>query len=194
MFYTNSPKFVCLLITLMISITMRSQDTKDAIILYNTKPVLAEITTNGDVNKIIREEPDFLKGFTLKIQDYGQFLAQQDAGKSSKETLGITSQTNSKPQVFNDFLNIPFDDDYATLTDNAIKKLDETIKFLKENKIKKVILRTLSVNKNDIINTNRLNSIKTYFKIRGASLDVIFENLTGLVDVDEVRISVIQEL
>jgi hypothetical protein len=173
---------------------MRSQDTKDAIILYNTKPVLAEITTNGDVNKIIREEPDFLKGFTLKIQDYGQFLAQQDAGKSSKETLGITSQTNSKPQVFNDFLNIPFDDDYATLTDNAIKKLDETIKFLKENKIKKVILRTLSVNKNDIINTNRLNSIKTYFKIRGASLDVIFENLTGLVDVDEVRISVIQEL
>ncbi|MBL0099716.1 MAG: hypothetical protein IPP49_06395 [Saprospiraceae bacterium] len=91
MYNTDFPRFVLLLVIVFSGITLKSQTTKEAVILYNSKPVLAEITTEGSVNKIISEEPDFLKGFTLKVMDYGQVVADQQnkANKPSNPVVSI---------------------------------------------------------------------------------------------------------
>ena len=59
-----------------IGYTIYSQESKEAVILYNTKPVLAEITKDGSVLQIVRDEPDFLEGFTLEVPDYVKHLGE----------------------------------------------------------------------------------------------------------------------
>ena len=137
MLSTNFPRFVLMLIITMVSLSLSSQNSKEVVILYNTKPVLAEVTPSGNVNKIIRDEPDFLQGFTLLIQDYGQFIAKQDTKKSDKDE--VISVKQSFVAESNDFLNIPFESGFATLTDKAIERLDEAIKYFKTNPDQKII-------------------------------------------------------
>lgn len=188
MLSTSSPRFVLMLVLTMISLSLYSQNTKEAVILYNTKPVLAEITQSGNVNKIIRDEPDFLKGFTLMIQDYGQFVADQEKKKSGADNVTPVAQTEFIEKA--DFLNIPFETGFATLTDKAIEKLDDAIKFFRKNPGQKIVLRTLSKNSDSILSLNRINSIRTYLRIKGLSPDIVrFETLTGDADLDEVKIT-----
>ncbi|MBK8516407.1 MAG: hypothetical protein IPL55_09025 [Saprospiraceae bacterium] len=185
MLNTNSPRFVLMLIIMMVGLSLNSQ-TKEAVILYNTKPVLAEITLTGNVNKIIKDEPDFLDGFTLKVQDYGQFISSEPQITDGKTTTAVLMNVPES----SDFLNIPFESGYATLSDDAITKLDKLVNYLKLNTGQKLIMRTLSKFADSALNTNRLNSIKTYLKIKGLSPDSIrFETLSGNVDVNEVKIS-----
>ena len=80
---TNFPQILLVFIAMFSQEFAFGQATKEAVILYNSLPVKAEITTDGNVNRIISEEPDFLKGFTLKVQDYGQFVAQTEAPKKN---------------------------------------------------------------------------------------------------------------
>ncbi len=188
MLSTNFPRFVLMLIITMVSLSLSSQNTKEVVILYNTKPVLAEVTPTGNVNKIIRDEPDFLQGFTLLIQDYGQFIAKQDTKKSDKDE--VISVNQSFVAESNDFLNIPFESGFATLTDKAIERLDEAIKYFKTNPDQKIILRTLSKNADSVLSLNRINSIRTYLRIKGLSPDIVkFETLAGDADLDEVKIT-----
>ena len=87
MTYTNFPRFVFLLSIIMVGNTLHSQSTKEAVILYNSQAVLAQITKDGEVKEIIQDEPDYLKGFTIKIQDYGQFVANQQTMKSDQKVV-----------------------------------------------------------------------------------------------------------
>ena len=185
---TSFPRFVLMLFITMSSLSLYSQNTKEAVILYNTKPVLAEITISGDVNKIIRDEPDFLKGFTLLIQDYGQFVAKQENIKSVSQSMTVVSEIETTK--ISDFMNIPFETGFATLTDKAIERLDEAIKLFRTSDGQKIVLRTLSKNTNSILSLNRINSIRTYLRIKGLSPDIVrFETLTGDADLNEVKIT-----
>jgi outer membrane protein OmpA-like peptidoglycan-associated protein len=183
---TNFPRFVIMLTTMGISLFVSAQTTKEVVILYNSKPVLAEVTIGGDVTKIIKDDPDFLKGFTLSIQDYGQFIAQnKDITPESIKPPQSTVHTLASDQL----KTIPFDAGYATLSDLAISKLDEVVYYLRKNPESKIVLRTLSIQNEALINKNRLNSVKTYLKIRGIDTSRIsFESLVGDRNADEIKV------
>lgn len=191
MFNTNSPRFVSLIAGLILCTAAVAQENKEAVILYNTQPVRAEITPSGEVVKVVSQEPDFLKGFTLKIPDYAQYVAQAQATEATPATPAPSSQAYSIDS--HDNIIVPFDPGFATLSDKAISKLDQVIKILNAEKKTLAMVRTFSVISESPLNRNRTNSITSYFKIRGVDPSrCLFENLTGDRNFDEVNISFIR--
>ncbi len=190
MTYTNFPRFVFLLSIIMVGNTLHSQSTKEAVILYNSQAVLAQITKDGEVKEIIQDEPDYLKGFTIKIQDYGQFVANQQTMKSDQKVVLPSVKTFS--EIDDNYISVPFESGYATLSDLAISRLDEVIGELRKSPSARVIIRTLSTKKDALIDKNRINSVRTYFKIRGIAQERLsYETLSGDRDIDEVKINYI---
>lgn len=191
MLSTNFPRFVLLMISAVFSLSVQAQTTKEAVILYNSQPVRAKIASDGEVISIIRDEPDYLKGFVLKIQDYGQFLVDQQQIKT-EETQAVSETTanqTSKPA----HIVVPFESDFAILSDLAITRLDSVVQHLKENPYSKVVIRTLSTIEESLVDKNRLNSIRTYLKIRGIAHErITYETLGGDRDVNEVTIEFIK--
>jgi len=181
---------VLLLTIAFVSNALHAQATKEAVILYNSQPVKAEINNDGEVLRIISDEPDYLNGFTLKIQDYGQFISELNkSGTVDPSKSGIHQFLLEESD---DFISVPFDHGFATLSDPAIKKLDEVISYLKSNPTSKVVIRTLSTHKDALLDKNRINSVRTYFKIRGiASERLAYEALLGDKDIEEVKINYI---
>jgi len=174
----------------MIGNTLHSQSTKEAVILYNSQAVLAQITKDGEVKEIIQDEVDFLKGFTIKIQDYGQFLANQQTFKTDQKVVLPSVTTFNK--IDDNYISVPFESGYATLSDLAISRLDEVIGELRKTPSARVIIRTLSTSKDALIDKNRINSVRTYFKIRGIAQERLsYETLSGDRDIDEVKINFI---
>ncbi|MBK9735579.1 MAG: hypothetical protein IPO92_11665 [Saprospiraceae bacterium] len=57
-----------------------------------------------------------MEGYTLKIQDYGQFLTQKKLTEVSEVKKSGGYAVVSKDEIF-----VPFDTGYATLSDKAIK-------------------------------------------------------------------------
>jgi len=84
---TSFPRFVLLLAIILVGNALPAQSIKEAVILYNSQAVLAKISTDGEVKEIIRDESGYLQGFTLKVQDYGQFLANQEKLKSYDKVI-----------------------------------------------------------------------------------------------------------
>lgn len=187
---TNFPRFVILLSLVLLSSHLAAQNTKEAVILYNSQAVRANITPQGDVKQIIQEEPDFLKGFELKIQDYGQFIATQEK-EIVKEPVAV-APSGSYP-VKKEYKTVYFEKDRATLSDETITQLDKIIAYLRENADVKIIAMTLSKYENELVSKNRLHSIRTYFKIRGIGEErVIFESLFAEIDAHEVKIGFVE--
>jgi outer membrane protein OmpA-like peptidoglycan-associated protein len=187
---TNFPRFVILLYTVLIGTVGVAQNTKEAVILYNSQAVRANITPQGDVKNIIKEEPDFLKGFELKIQDYGQFIASKE-NVATKETETVASSGNYA--VKKEYKTVYFEKDRATLTDATIAQLDQIIAHLREHADVKIIAMTLSKFENGLVSKNRLNSIRTYFKIRGIGEErVLFESLFAEIDAHEVKLGFVE--
>lgn len=165
------------------------QTTKEAVILYNSLPVKAEITSDGNVNRVISEEPDFLKGFTLKVQDYGQLVAQRE------EVQKVNPVASSQSYSINagELASVKFDPDYATLSDETISTLDQIIALLKADNQAKISLETISKLNTALISANRFNSIRTYLKIKGIDSNRIsFQSLVGDTDVNQVKIYLIK--
>ncbi|MBK9734222.1 MAG: hypothetical protein IPO92_04340 [Saprospiraceae bacterium] len=159
---TNFPRFVLLLSVVCFSSTqILCQSSKEAVILYDSRPVLAEIRDGGIIDRIIKDEPDYLEGYTLKIQDYGQFLTQKKLTEVSEVKSSGGYAVVSKDEII-----VPFDTGYATLSDKAIKVLDNVISRLRTKSESKVVLRTLNTFDESLLSKNRVNSIRTYFKIR----------------------------
>lgn len=187
---TNFPRFVLLLAIILVNNALQAQSTKDAVILYNSVPVLAEISSDGDVKKIIRNEPDYLQGFVLKVQDYGQFIANQEKLKSDSSVVARSEKSffdNDK-----EYISVPFESGFATLSDIAINKLDEVIRELNKNQSARVVIRTLSTQKDALLDKNRINCVRTYFKIRGIAQERLsYETLSGDRDINEVKINYI---
>jgi hypothetical protein len=191
MFNTNSPRFVSLLAGLILCTAAVAQDNKETVILYNTQPVRAEITPSGEVIRVISEEPDFLKGFTLKIPDYAQHVAVASAIKETESVKIPSSQAYSIES--GDNILVPFDPGFATLSDKAISKLDQAIKILNQDRQAVALIRTFSIVNDSPLHKNRLNSVSAYFRIRGVdSSRFVFENLTGDRNFDEINISFIR--
>jgi thymidylate synthase len=164
--------------------TLSGQETKEAVILYNTQAVKAEITSDGTINRIISEEPDYLKGYTLTVQDYGQHI---EKSKIKEDKKVASSQPYA---VFaSEYKLVKFEPNHATLSDEAIDILEELVTQLRKSNDEKVVLVSLSQLENGLINKNRLNSIRSYFKIRGINSErVLIESLLGEKDVDEIKI------
>jgi len=70
--------------------------------------------------------------------------------------------------------------------------LDVVIGELRKSPTTRVIIRTLSTNKDALIDKNRINSVRTYLKIRGIAQErLAYETLSGDRDIDEVKINYI---
>jgi hypothetical protein len=187
--YLNKCGYLSVLTFFTVHMVAIAQDTKESVILYNSVPVRAEITSDAEIKRVIKEEPDYLKGFSLKIQDYGQFV---DQGKAKVVTVteALPSEQNGTGKVEEAvFVEIVFDPGFATLSDQSVDRLDAIIKRLKNEPDLTVLMRALSLKTDGSVTKNRLNSIKTYFKLRGIAQErVLIEKLQGDRDADEVKI------
>lgn len=186
---TNFPQFVVTWVLILTSCTLISQETKQATILYNTKPVLAEITKDATIIQIVKDDPEYLSGFVLQVPDYVKHLEDLSYSKGNK-----LQDLNSTPIVQNEVnsqsLTIPFEAGFAILTDQAIAELDNAIKLIKNQPNGKLTIRTFSKSNNSNLDQNRINSIKSYFQIRGLNPDLIkYEALKGNSDLNEVKIA-----
>lgn len=179
---TTFPRIVILFFMTCFAHSISAQEAKEATILYNSKWVKAMISPTGDVISIIGEEPD-LAGFTLKIQDYGQFLDQTTEAKGT-ECSPIQTESNNK-----DYLLVNFEPNYATLSDDAVTSLNLVVDKLKSGMASKINIETLGKIDFETVNQNRINSIRTYLKIRGIDPSKVnFKSLIGQKNVDEVKI------
>jgi hypothetical protein len=171
------------------NLILQAQETKEAVILYNSVPVRAEITNDAQVKRVIREEPAYLKGYSLKIQDYGEFVDQSEE-KPSQVVVDSSQQTVGKTITEEDgSVEIIFDPGFATLSDQSVYRLDGVVKRLKNDAALFVTLRALSLKSDGSVTKNRLNSIKTYLRLRGVEQGrVLIEKLQGDRDADEVKI------
>ena len=186
---TNFPRFVLLLSLLGFNLTLGAQVNKQVSILYNTKLVLAEVSPEGKVIRIIDDTADDLKGYVLKTQDYS--LDQLDASTQPK----IQRESNSNYIYAGiDPTLIYFEKGGAILSDKAIESLETTIKTLKSNPSLKLLVQTLDKYAASLLNKNRVEAVKTYLKIRGVSHEnTIYEPLKGEKNLDEVKIQFINK-
>jgi hypothetical protein len=187
--YLNKCGSLSVLVFFAVSMVAGAQESKESVILYNSVPVRAEITSDAEIKRVIKEEPDYLKGFSLKIQDYGQFVDQNKAKVTTDtETLpGENKETGEIEEAV--FVEIVFDPGFATLSDQSVDNLDAIIKRLKNEPDLTVLMRALSLKTDGSVTRNRLNSIKTYFRLRGIAQErVLIEKLQGDRDADEVKI------
>ena len=199
--------FLVIAIMLFINYSGFSQNQKRAVILYNTKPVLAVITTDGNVKQIIAEAPNYLVGYTLNVQDYGLKAQQVEVAavnpiKTEQTTeLSVNVQDVNNVKVDQNLAyvsveskSVYYDPGFATLSAQAIKTLDEIVATLEQNPTYSIILRTLTVNEEEtLLSKNRINSMRSYLKVRGIATErVSFELLKGEVDLNEIKIHVIR--
>jgi len=187
--YLNKCGFLTVLAVFAGNMTAEAQETKESVILYNSVPVRAEITNDAEIKRVIKEEPDYLKGFTLKIQDYGQFV-DQDKTKDTAVNEALPGENKEAGKIEEVvFVEIVFEPGFSTLSDQAVERLDTIIKRLKNEPDLRVLIRALSFKSDGSVTKNRLNSIKTYFKLRGIAQErVLIEKLQGDRDADEVKI------
>lgn len=188
--FNNFPRFVTFVSTVLLTAQAGySQDSKDAVILYNTEPVLAHISKSGDVYRIIKDESDFLKGFTLEVPDYEKFLKQKEATKVVSATAASSQNIAIEPPVTGNTIPLPksnydildfslggfyFAEGQATLNADAIGILDNVIIYTQANPDKKIhfnLMKDASQGKRLI--KNRTNAILTYLKLRGVNIDDI---------------------
>jgi hypothetical protein len=174
---------------LTMSLYLTAQETKETIILYNSIPVRAEIANDAEVKRVIREEPNYLKGYSLKIQDYGQFVVQ-DTVRPAEMATDVSQDLKARITTEeSEFIEIVFDPGFATLSDQSVYRLDGIVKRLKNDSALIVTLRALSLKTDGSVTKNRLNSIKTYLRLRGVAHGrVLIEKLQGDRDADEVKI------
>jgi hypothetical protein len=190
--YLNKCGYLSVLAFFAVNAVAGAQETKESVILYNSVPVRAEITKDAEIKRIIKEEPDYLKGFSLKIQDYGQFVDQDKTkvaatAEAENNEAGKMDEAGKTEEAV--FVEIVFDPGFATLSDQSVDRLDAIIKRLKNEPDLTVLIRALSLKTDGSVTRNRLNSIKTYFKLRGIAQErVLIEKLQGDRDADEVKI------
>lgn len=187
--YSNVLRLYVIATFCVMNLIMQAQETKEAVILYNSVPVRAEISSDAEVKRVIREEPEYLKGYSLKIQDYGKFVDQSEV-KPSQVVVDSSQETAGKTIIEEDgFVELVFDPGFATLSDQSVYRLDSVVKRLKNDAALFVTLRALSLKSDGSVTKNRLNSIKTYLRLRGVEQGrVLIEKLQGDRDADEVKI------
>lgn len=182
---TNFPRFVFWLLITSGSLTLSAQSSKEAVILYNTEAVKAEITPTGDIIKIIKSEPDYLAGFKLVAYDYDQVFAQSARMPENEKHKGYDVVSADTKEIY-------FDSGFATLNKDAINKLDEIIKILNRERSKKLLIAEFEQNESDPLTKNRINSVKMYLRIKGISENKIQINkLLGVYPENVVRINVV---
>ena len=184
---TNFPRFVLLLSLIGFSLTLSAQANKQVSILYNTKLVLAEVSPEGKVVRILDDTADDLKGYVLKTQDYT--AAQSESVSQPKSPF----ESNRKYKYADiDPALIYFEQGGATLTDKAIESLEDVVKKLRTDASLKLLIQTLDVSAATVLSRNRVSAVKTYLKIRGFSDEfTVYEPLKGDTNLDEVKIQYI---
>ncbi|MBK9254481.1 MAG: hypothetical protein IPM42_03225 [Saprospiraceae bacterium] len=187
---TNSPKFVLLLTIILCGFNLAAQNTKQAVILYNTDPVLAEITSAGEVNKIIAKEPNFLSGFRLVKYDLNLsetvVVAEIPAPAPAEERTGYAVVSSIYHEVY-------FDPGFAVLRKDGIAQLDQILKVLESNPERSVLISDFSEYDSDQLHQNRVSSIKSYLKLKGISSQRIRTNrLMGVYNENSVRINFVE--
>jgi hypothetical protein len=191
---TKFPPFVFGL--LLVANILYSQESKQSIILINSKPVLVEMAPDGKIIKVIRDEPASLVGYDISLQPVPVPVpvpVVSPIAPSSTKTLEQLPSHNDANQMASsrkESTILEFDVGYATLTNEAIKQLDRKILELKNDPTLFAILSSISVEKDLPISKNRLNGAKQYMRLRGIdSHRLITEPLIGAVITPEVKIS-----
>lgn len=177
---TNFPRFVLLACLIGLNSVVFAQQNKEAVILVNASPVLAEITADANIVKVISEQPDYMKGFVLS----GYIVPEE-----INSTLKIP-QFQPYKVVSTDKLTVYFSDGFATLSNSAIDVLDLIVLELKNNPERKVMVTVYEDNLNSVLTKNRVNAIKSYLRVENISLDrVVINPVLGLAPSNQLDIN-----
>lgn len=186
---TFFPPMKCLMVTaiyLLLTLQTNAQNAKEAVILYNTEPVKAEITPNGEVVRIIGPEFDYLKGFKLISYDYTNVTAS-DNTKLRLDPFRDINTSEAKGY------EIKFESGFATLNQNALKELDEVVAKMTSEPNTKILIADFEQYEADILARNRVNSIRKYLKLKGIDEGrVSLNRLKGVYPDNVVRIIFVQ--
>jgi outer membrane protein OmpA-like peptidoglycan-associated protein len=177
---TNFPRFVLIASLIGFYSIMFAQKNKEAVILINTSPVLAEISADANIVKVISEQPDYMKGFVLS----GYVVPEE-----IKSILEIP-QFQPYKVVSTDKLTVYFSDGFATLSNSAIEVLDLIVLELNNNPERKVMVTVYEDNLNSVLTKNRVNAIKSFLRVENISLDrVVTNTVMGLAPSNQLDIN-----
>jgi outer membrane protein OmpA-like peptidoglycan-associated protein len=183
--HTNSPRFVLGLLSVMAALTLCAQQSKEAVILYNSEAVKAQITQSGDVIRIIKPEPDYLAGFKLISYNYEEVFAQAALVPESEKIKAYDVVSAEGTDIY-------FESGFATLSRDAITRLDGIVNILKASPSAKILISEFIQNENDQLAKNRINSVKKYLQIKGiGERKVQINRLEGVYPENTVRINIV---
>ena len=185
---TNFPRFVLLLVLLMIGMTSTAQKLKESVILYNLQPVRALIDENGNVVKIIAYYPDYLSNQEMDVPEYDRDIRNIPADQRIIPSV-VTEPENEEIIVKDKKATLHFDKDMAVLSSRVRKELDAIVEVLRANPGIKIEALTLSVDDNELVSKNRQNSVKAYLKIKGINENRFsFKSYFSDIETSEVKI------
>jgi outer membrane protein OmpA-like peptidoglycan-associated protein len=193
---------------LFLNSTLLQAQNRQAVILVNSQPVLAELDANGNIVKVIKEEPAALAGYDLVKSEQSIGIPVVPKPKSP-DTEHAPIMIIEKPKVEKDGkvasiydfkvsptidAEILFAADAATLSLDARSQLDNVALDLKANPSDVAVVRSLSVNKDSKIHANRVDAVRTYLRIKGVDGNrILTECLQGRIDVSDIKVHIIRD-
>jgi outer membrane protein OmpA-like peptidoglycan-associated protein len=203
---TVLPPFVFGFVLLLNSTFLSAQQTKQVIVLINSQPCLVELDANGNITKVIQQEPQALSGYEVekKIDEALPKVPHSKVLNPDEPPIMIIDKPKvdvdgAVNPIFNYKVSPEVDDitrfapGEATLTMEARNKLDIVALDMKQNPSDVVVIRSLSINKESKLHLNRVDAVKSYFKIKGIDSNrIIAESLQGRVDADEIKVHIIR--
>lgn len=183
-----SPKVVVSFVIFLSATIVNAQQDINTVILYNSEPVNAVISSNGEVKELGEKNPNYLNGFRLAVWDLERFYADIEKNKpkyegGSQEVIRNTVETFSK--------SIRFNKRSTVLDDIAILEMNEVLNFYHKSEDDYIVLRTLNQAQDNDLTRIRMESIKSYFIIRGINeQNILLEPLVSEgLETDDVKIT-----
>jgi hypothetical protein len=160
---------------LFLTLSVEAQIAKQSLILLNSKPVLVELSNEGEIVRIIKEDPDQLLGFDIVPSILPTKAIENAPLVNQVEVDSITTT----PKYIDQSDYVYFENGFATLTPQGIEIIDKYINMLKDDQTSFILLRTLS------------NAKQVSLSLKGIETHrVATEPLEANVQVAEVKITI----
>ena len=156
------------------------------VVLLNVEPYEVLMTEEGDILSKIRHLPNYLKSaqkvekkvikseIASKVEEESKTLAKAEAKSEKTNQFKEKRITRAQSVDFKDHYEIKFNDRTATLTNVALKTLDELSTFLKTNPDQKVQVfgfENESPQLAALLSKRRRDACIAYLKIKGVRVE-----------------------
>lgn len=167
---------------------MDATSQKETVILYNSEPSKVELGNDGEIQGFVGIVPGYMEGYTVVKEPLVSPDPEKD-GDVVVQPIFTNKSTNAPYSILStERILLEYKPGYATLNSATLNKLDNIAAKLKKDPNAKVLL-SYSISQDDArqrtIANNRVDSAKTYLRIKGISED--------RVSVDEIESTVMDD-